>query len=109
MSISRENGFSGEVEVGVVGLPAGVTVAPGRSAPEGDTAKVVKLSLTASAGPFSGVIRIVGKEVGAASELRSATYATGGWNDPLDLVWLTVLEPPKDAGTVLEPPQEAGE
>ena len=27
VSISRENGFSGEVEVGVVGLPAGVTVA----------------------------------------------------------------------------------
>lgn len=95
VSVSRENGFSGEVEIGAIGLPGGVTCPSARSAAKGDASKSAKLKLTASAGPFSGVIRILGKEVGAADEVRRATYATGGWNDPRDLVWLTVLEPPK--------------
>ncbi len=94
VSVTRENGFAGEIEIGAIGLPSSVTTAPVRSAAKGDTAKSVKLELKASAGPFSGVLRIVGKEVGVASDLRNATFTTGGWNDPLDLVWLTVLEPP---------------
>ena len=92
VTVSREHGFSGTIEVAAIGLPEGVKSAPVRSAAKGDTAKTTKLQLSASAGPFSGVIRVVGKEVGGANDLRTATYTTGGWNERQDLVWLTVLE-----------------
>lgn len=95
VSVTRENGFRGEIELGAIGLPSEVIAAPVRSTAAGDTAKTVKLEFAARSGPFSGVIRVVGKEVGVAGELRSATYSTGGWNPPQDLVWLTVLERPR--------------
>ncbi|MCH2373400.1 MAG: PPC domain-containing protein [Planctomycetes bacterium] len=104
VSVIRQNGFSREIDVALVGLPASVSVTPARSSPRGDTAGSVKLKLSASQGPFSGVIRIVGQEVGSRTELKTATFGTGGMNAPSDAIWLTVAAPEKHE---TEPPAKA--
>ena len=104
VSVIRQNGFSREIDVALVGLPASVSVTPARSSPRGDTAGSVKLKLSASQGPFSGVIRIVGQEVGSRTEPKTATFGTGGMNAPSDAIWLTVAAPEKHE---TEPPAKA--
>ena len=47
--------FTGEIEVSVVGLPAGVTAAVGKSTAKGDTSKTVKLTLKSTSEKHSTV------------------------------------------------------
>ncbi|HEX5446624.1 MAG TPA: PPC domain-containing protein [Pirellulales bacterium] len=89
VTIDRRQSFAGEIDLQVLGLPEGVTVSPAKSLAQGDTAKTVKLVLTATAGPFSGAIRIAGKstEGGERSRLAESTVPAGAH---LSDFWLTV-------------------
>jgi len=90
VTIDRRQNFDREIELEVLGLPEGVTVAPVKSVAKGDTAKTVKLVLTATSGPFSGPIRILGKSSEAGrSRLAEALVVAGA---RLSELWLTVTK-----------------
>lgn len=81
VTIERRDGFDQPIEFSVQGLPAGVAVAPVVSEPKGDSAKAIKLALTADAAAKferpGTPIRIVGRIAGSPQEWRLATFATG--------------------------------
>ena len=60
VTIERLQGFSEVIPLRVEGLPSGVTVEPAVSQSEGESAKSVKLLITAGDSPFTGPIRVVG-------------------------------------------------
>lgn len=95
VAIERRAGFGEEISLSVTGLPAFVTASPAKSAAEGDSAKTVKITLTADQGPFSGPIRIVGTAMGASQLSRTATAAIPNYETRTSDVWLTVLGEPK--------------
>lgn len=70
VKIERQQTFQGEIAFQIEGLPAGTTVAPVKSLPTGDSAKAVKLIVTAGQEPFTGPIRIVGESAGPAGPLK---------------------------------------
>lgn len=72
VTINRQNGFAEEIELTVKGLPEGVAAEPAKSLPKGDTAKTVKLKLTASQASPGGPIEIAGK---AGQQERIATFS----------------------------------
>lgn len=89
VKIERTAGFADEIALSVEGLPEKVTVAPAKSEPKGDTAKAVKLSLTAPAElRWSGPIRIVGRASNGAVE--SATAPISGLDARTRDLWLTL-------------------
>lgn len=90
LKIERVQGFSDEVDFTIEGLPANVTVAPVKSLVKGDTAKAVKLVVTAadSAMPGGGPIRIVGKSADGVTRTAQATLAA--FNRTTSDLWLTV-------------------
>ena len=67
VTVERSGGFDEEIEITAQGLPEGVTAAPVKSLGKGDTAKQVKLALTASGGPHAIGLRIVGTGGGKSS------------------------------------------
>ncbi|HET6878571.1 MAG TPA: PPC domain-containing protein [Pirellulales bacterium] len=89
VTIDRRQNFAGDIELQVLGLPEGVTVSPARSIAKDDTAKSVKLTFTATAGPFSGVIRIAGSSKEGVERLRLAESNVVAGAHISDL-WLTV-------------------
>jgi hypothetical protein len=89
VTIDRRQNFAGEIAVEVLGLPAGVTAVAVKSLAMGDTAKTVKVMLTATAAPFSAPIRIVGTSVGLSHLAESGVPAGAGISD----LWLTVVKP----------------
>jgi hypothetical protein len=91
VTINRQNGFNDEVTISAVDLPAGVTAQEVTSTNKGDTAKQVKLMLTASDDAVAGPFRIVaqssdGKELAAASYLQTL----GGSTFQHSSLWLGV-------------------
>lgn len=80
VTIDRQNGFGESIDLTVEGLPAGVTAAAARSEAKGDSAKAVKITLTADAAMIAaasgGPIRIVGKSAGDAPRVHVATFGT---------------------------------
>lgn len=72
LAVARQNGFDEEIGFSVSGLPGSVTPAVVASAAQGDTAKSVKLKLTATAGAFSGPIRISAQATGTSKRLHAA-------------------------------------
>ncbi len=74
VTITRQNGFSGEAKITAVDLPAGVSVIFGTSQNKGDSAKTVKLTLTAIAEAKAGPIRIVAQE-SDDKEIATATFS----------------------------------
>jgi hypothetical protein len=88
VTIDRRQNFAGEIDVQVLGLPEGVTASPVKSLAMGDTAKTVKLVLTATAAPFSLPIRIVGTS-GGLSRLAESTVPAGA---RISELWLTVAK-----------------
>jgi hypothetical protein len=78
----RQDGFKGNVELSVSGLPAGVTCPPQRVGPNQKHAALV-LSAAADAKPFTGVITVKGTAVidgkPVTHEARSATIS---WQVP---------------------------
>jgi hypothetical protein len=75
LTIDRKNGFAAEIEITAENLPAGITAAPLKSLPTGDTAKTVKLVLTAAADAKPGIIQLLAKGVGDTSLAHRATYS----------------------------------
>lgn len=96
VTINRQNGFSGEVNVAAVDLPAGVTAIFATSQAKGDTAKAVKVTLTATTEAKPGPIRIVAQDTDE-KELATATFAQtlGGSTFQHSQLWLAV-KPPKE-------------
>lgn len=76
LTIDRKSGFAGEIEIGAENLPAGITSAPVKSLPSGDSAKAAKLILTATADAKPGMFQIVAKSAGDAPLTRQATFPT---------------------------------
>jgi hypothetical protein len=75
LTIDRKNGFAGEIEITPENLPAGMTAAPLKSLPTGDTAKTVKLVLTAVADAKPGMIQLLAKSGGDVPLTHRATYS----------------------------------
>lgn len=62
VAVERRHGFKGEIEITVVGLPAGVEAAAATSAGEGDTAGKVTLELkSVGTTSWSGPIQVIGR------------------------------------------------
>lgn len=95
VAVERRNGFGDPIELSITGLPEFVKVAPAKSAAEGDSAKSVKLVLTADQGPFSGPIRIVGTSAGESPLVHNATAAIPNHETRTSDVWLTVIGEPQ--------------
>ena len=74
LTIDRKNGFAGEIDFTVENLPPGITVAPLKSLPTGDTAKTAKLILTAAADAKPGMIQIIGKSGEDVPLTRRVTF-----------------------------------
>jgi hypothetical protein len=91
LTIDRTGGFAEEIDFAATGLPAGVTAAPVKSQPQGDTAKAVKLMLTGGQGPSSGTFSIVGKSSGDPAFSRPARAPPTGSAQ----LWVTVLPAPQ--------------
>jgi hypothetical protein len=91
VTIARQNGFSEEVIVSAVELPEGITVAEATSTNKGDSAKQVKLKLTAEEGAKAGPIRIVAT-TSEGKEVASATFAQtlGGSAFQHSSIWVGV-------------------
>ena len=95
VTIDREQGFAGEIELSVEGLPEGVTAMPAKSEAKGESAKKVKLTLSGmEAKPSSGPIRITGRSTGEPSLTRIATVPLTDIPTRLEYLWLTVVAPP---------------
>ncbi|MGB0581201.1 MAG: hypothetical protein ACPGVU_16000 [Limisphaerales bacterium] len=76
----RKDGFTGEVNVEVEGLPAGVSHAPLKFTGSTKTA-VLLLRAEESANPWTGSVKIVGKsKIGAKAVTRQARVASANWD-----------------------------
>lgn len=91
VTIARQNGFSGDAKITAVDLPAGVSVIFGTSQSKGDTAKSVKLTLTATAEAKAGLIRIVAQD-SEDQEIATATFSQtlGGSTFQHSNLWIAV-------------------
>src|SRR6185369_490769 len=75
LTIDRKNGFAAEIEFTAENLPAGITAAPLKSLPTGDTAKTAKLVLTAAADAKPGMLQLLAKSAGDAPLVHRVTYS----------------------------------
>jgi len=93
VTVDRQHDFSDAVGITVIESPAGVSVEPARSLPEGDSAQKVKLKLTAAADApsVSGVLRIAGTSLGEAARQKIARFTTVISERTHDRAWLTVV------------------
>lgn len=77
--VERRDGFAGEVDVQVEGLPAGVTCPGALIGTNGNTAMLV-LTATEDAAAWQGSIRVVGKsKIGGQDVSRVARPVTSPW------------------------------
>jgi len=99
VTVTREGGFSDEIQVSVQGLPEGMTAGPAVSQSKGDSSKKVTLKLErGSIETFSGPIRIAGTSQGETKFSATATIAVAGTANRSDQLWLTVpAKPPPKA------------
>ncbi|MBC7855402.1 MAG: PPC domain-containing protein [Pirellulaceae bacterium] len=75
LTIDRQNGFAAEIDFTPENLPAGITAAPLKSLPTGDTAKTAKLVLTAAADAKPGMFQLLAKSAGDVPLMRRVTYS----------------------------------
>lgn len=90
VTIERTDGFAEEIEISLQGLPASVTAPPVKSLATGDTAKAVKLVLTATPGAFSGPLAISGLSSGNVKQSHKAQFTIAGLAARTTNLWLTV-------------------
>lgn len=94
VTVSRDGGFDKELTLTATGLPEGVTAETTVSQPKGDSAKSVKLKISATESvSFQGNIQIVANESSKEAEPEAATYfAKYALRDSIELrdIWLTV-------------------
>lgn len=88
VTVTRNEKFAEEVSISVKGLPDGVTAEVVKSESKGDSAKAVKLTVTADAA-FSGPVQIVGT-YGEKVEVQ-ATAPLATFKTKTDSFWLTVV------------------
>lgn len=95
IAIDRKHGFAEAVEFALDLAPEGVTAEPVISPSEGDTAKKVTLTLTATS-PASGVVRLIARPTteDAGPSAATPTPVTFG-SDALLEAWLTILPAPQ--------------
>lgn len=92
VEVDRGTGFSGEIEISVVGLPAGVSAAEVRSPSSGNGSKGVTLVLTgAKAAAWSGPLRIVGRSLTDRPQTKFARATLPGVQRSISDLHLTVL------------------
>jgi len=91
VNVARSGGLKSEIVVGPIGLPPGVVAENVLSASEGDSAKQVKLVLTAAATApaHSGPIQVEGRISGKPQESRQATIPLKAGTTG-NHIWLTV-------------------
>ncbi len=89
ITIDRQNGFAGDVTIQALGLPEGVAVSSVKSVSKDESAKNVKLTLTAEKMTAAAAIQIVGTVDGETAQ-RIATFSSPGFSNPHDAIWLTV-------------------
>jgi hypothetical protein len=87
LDIDRQHGFDQEVVIKAEGIPDTITAEPVISATDGDTAKKVKLKLTATA-PYSGPFRIVAATRGDEPLHHAAAFNISDDAEIADL-WFT--------------------
>jgi hypothetical protein len=92
VTINRKNGFAGEIDIMVTGLPEGITAAPVKSLAQGDTAKTVKLVLTAEDKAWSGPVRVQGAVANSPTLSHAASIAVLGYD--IEDLWLTATPKP---------------
>lgn len=106
VTVTRTNGFAGEITVRVANLPEGVECEPVKSAPTGDSAKSVKLVLKATEGakingPLQiegeGAHQVKGAEKPGPTLQRAATATVEGTTWSSSHLWLAVEAPKKEA------------
>ena len=110
VTISRRNieGDSvGEIRVSIEGLPDGVTCEPVVSKPDGESAKKITLKLSTESGePFSGLVRVTGKEL--ASGVRKSALTPERFRSRFNSLWLTAKEA-KDEKSESDPAKSSNE
>lgn len=89
IAVSRQNGFAEEIEVTAIELPEGISAEPVVSSNKGESAKSVKLMLTASQTAHSGNLLIVGQAAESPFR-RTARFSVPGSRAGHRAVWLTV-------------------
>lgn len=89
VTVQRLNGFNSPIELTAEGLPPGVTMALVTVPSSAATATV---RLTATGGPASGAIRLVGRVAGRADLARTVTATLPGRTETTHL-WLTLGKP----------------
>jgi hypothetical protein len=89
VAVNRRNGFSGDIELSVEGLPADVT-ATQVTASDKSNAKSLTLRLTAKKGGLNVPIHIVGKSKGDPATRHEASAAVAGFDTTSPDLWLTV-------------------
>lgn len=88
VTVSRQNGFAEELIIGLDAVPEGITCEPVASSAEGETAKKVKLVLTAAVdAAFHGPVTVVGR---FGESLRRATAPIANHSHTTSSLWLTV-------------------
>jgi hypothetical protein len=90
VTIERLQGFKEAIPLRIEGLPSGVTVEPAVSQAEGESAKSVKLVVTAGDAPFAGPIRIVGGAADAGGAAHVAEATMSGRAQRTASIWLTI-------------------
>lgn len=91
VTLARQNGFSGDVKITAVDLPEGVSVIFATSETKGDSAKSVKLMLSATAAAKAGPLRIIAQDSND-QEIATATFSQtlGGSTFQHANIWLAV-------------------
>ncbi len=91
VTIDRQNGFAGAIEVGVADLPAGIRVDAAISEAKGDTSKSVKIVLHAEPGAAALPFRVTGTSQEEPPLARQARFTIAGTTAEHSQAWLTVL------------------
>lgn len=93
VAVKRDAGFTEAIEVTAVELPQGVSAETVISQDNGETAKEVKLKLSATNDASSGPFRIVGRSPATGSRTSSARFTYDGNSNTHERAWLTVQSP----------------
>jgi hypothetical protein len=93
VTVVRDDGFNGKIDVEALGLPEGVVATIVTSLPTGPTAKTVTLALCTHQGPWSGPIQIIGRVDEGDATPKVASTPLPSLNTSTEHLWLTVLKP----------------
>ena len=96
VTITRKAGFNGVIKISAEGIPGGVKVEPVESLAKGDTAKTVKLKMTAANQAASQSFRIVGRASDELLPTRTAQFPITDRKTSHSQVWLTVTSAKSD-------------